>query len=452
MTSTDIGQKIYDDIKLLYPMNRSLTGNDIKATLEYIRTKIPITIYEIKSGTKVFDWTVPKEWNLKNAYIENFDGERIIDVKNHYLHLLNYSVPINDYFTFDELKIHLHTMPEHPEWIPYKTSYYNENWGFCLSHNDYLKMEEYNIKQQNNKQQDNNKQQNNNKFKVVIDTTLEDGNLYYGDLLIKGKTDKEILISSYCCHPQQCNDSLSGTILAMYLALHLLKTDNYYTYRFVFIPETIGSIVYLHKYMNELKEYVIGGYVITCVGDEGNFTYLQTRLENQFIDNITLCVLENEKIYNNMQYKVREYITSGSDERQYNYPCVDLHIGSLMKTKYREFDEYHTSADNLSFITNKGLHSSYYMYLKCIELIEKNKIYLNNTICEPFMSKYNLYDTIGGSKTVNLCHEMLSVMRFVDNKSDLIHIWKKTKMSLEKLYKIINILTENKLIDIKIID
>jgi len=415
--------ELYQDIKNLYKVCRSLTGKGIKYTLDYIQNKIPINIYCINSGEEVFDWKVPKEWNIKDAYIKNSKGEKIVDFNVHYLHILNYSIPIHKKMSLSELKEHIYTLPEFPDWIPYRTSYYKENWGFCMEHSKFINLEE-------------------DIYEVFIDSSLEDGKLYYGDLIIKGKSEKEILISSYCCHPQQCNDSLSGTVLALHLAKYLMTTDNYYTYRFVFIPETIGAIVYLNKNLENMKKNIIGGYVITCVGDEGDFTYLKTRYENQFIDKITLYILNEKKI----NYKIRDYAICGSDERQYNYPGIDLNIGSLMKTMYGEFNEYHTSADNLNFVTEKGINDSYNMYIECIKLIENNHIYNNKILCEPFLSKYNLYESIGSSKYRNFFNDLLSVLKFFDSKNDLIDISIKTKVSIENIYKIVEILLEKNII------
>ena len=237
------------------------------------------------------------------------------------------------------------------------------------------------------------------------------------------------------------NDSLSGTVLAMHLAKYLLSKKNYYTYRFIFIPETIGSIVYLSKNIDIMKKNIIGGYVITCVGDEGDFTYLQTKNENQFFD-LTLFIL-NQK---NINFKLRDFSTCGSDERQYNYPGIDLNIGSLMKTKYHDFNEYHTSADNLDFVSEKGMNESYNMYIECINLIEKNRIYSNKTLCEQFLSKYNLYTLIGPIDRNSIFFDLVKVIRYIDSKNDLIDLSKKLNISIDRLYKIIDLLLENKLI------
>ena len=263
---------LYNDIINLYLMCRSITGKGIEDTLKYIQKRIPIKITYTPTGTEAFDWKVPKEWNIKDAWIKNSNGEKIVDLQDHYLHVLNYSIPIHKKVSLNELKEHLYTLEKFPDWIPYRTSYYQENWGFCMKHNDFINLEE-------------------GEYEVYIDSTLKDGNLCYGDLLIKGETEKEILISSYCCHPQQCNDSLSGTVVALHLAEYLLKQNNYYSYRFVFIPETIGAIVYISKNLDIMKN-IIGGYTLTCLGDKGDFTYLKTRKENQMIDKVTLYLLK----------------------------------------------------------------------------------------------------------------------------------------------------------------
>lgn len=414
---------MFQDIINLYPMCRSITGNGIYKTLEYIKNKIPITIHSVVSGTNIFDWKIPKEWNIKDAYIKNLKGEIILNFHDNYLHVLNYSIPINKKISFEELKNHIYTLPEYPDWIPYKTSYYKENWGFCMKHNDFIKMSD-------------------DFYEVFIDSKLEDGFLHYGDLIIKGESEKEILISSYCCHPQQCNDSLSGTVLAMHLANNLLNRKNFYTYRFVFIPETIGSLCYLHYNFEIMKKNIIGGYTITCVGDSGDFTYLMTRDENNLVDKITLKILSES----GLNYKTRPYYECGSDERQYNYPNVNLNIGSLMRSKYGEFSEYHTSADNLNFVNEKSLNESYNMYIKCIDLFENNHIYINNIIGEPFMTKYDLYPTIGASKNILEENKLLIILKYLDGKNDIIDLTIKLKFNLEEIYKYINTLKAKNII------
>jgi aminopeptidase-like protein len=420
---------MYKLLNELYPICRSITGNGVRETLNIIKELIPISIYTIESETKVFDWEVPMEWNIKDAYIKNSKGEKIIDFKTHNLHILNYSIPFKKIISFTELKSHIFTLEEYPNWIPYRTSYYTKNWGFCMKHNDFLKLDK------------------NDLYEVNIDSELKKGVLNYADLIIPGRTKKEILISCYICHPSMCNDSISGVAVSIYLAKYLLTTNNYYSYRFVFIPETIGSIVYLSKHLNELKENVIGGYVITCVGDEGEFTYLKTRKENQIVDKNTLFILEN----NDFKFKIRDYTTCGSDERQYNYPGVDLNIGSLMKSKYHEYPEYHTSADNLDFVSEKGLNDSFDMYKKCIDFIEINHYYRTTTICEPQLSKYNLYNNIGGitdtyEKNKISGHLISKFLKYCDGNHDLIDIIKIYKINIKIIKDLVELLIKNNLI------
>ena len=422
---------MYTLLKKLYPICRSITGKGVRETLRVIKDTIPINIKEIETGTEVFNWNIPFEWNINNAYVKNSKNEKIINFLKHNLHIVSYSEPINKNVTYNELKKHIHTLKEYPAWIPYRTSYYKKNWGFCMKHKNFLKLDK------------------NDTYKVYIDSTLKNGNLTYADLIIPGKNKKEILISCYICHPSMCNDSISGVVVTTYLAKYLLNKNNYYTYRFVFIPETIGSIAYLSIHLKELKENIIGGYVITCVGDEGDFTYLKTRKDNQLVDKITLYTLEN----NSENFKIRDFLTCGSDERQYNYPGVDLNIGSLMKSKYHDYPEYHTSADNLDFVSEKGLNESLNMYIKCIELFEINHYYKTNTLCEPQLGKYGLYNNIGGecdkyNKDKIDGYLISKFLKYCDTEHDLIDISTKlnitiniSKLIIEKLikYKLIKI-------------
>lgn len=416
---------MYKLIEKLYPICRSITGNGVRETLNIIKETIPITIKEIESKTKVFDWEVPLEWNIKDAYVKNSKGDKIIDLKKNNLHIVSYSEPINLKLTYNELIKHIHTLPEYPDWIPYRTSYYKKTWGFCMKHNDFLKLDKNDI------------------YHIFINSTLKNGNLTYADLIIPGKVEKEILISCYICHPSMCNDSISGVVVSTFLAKYLLERNNYYAYRFVFIPETIGSIAYLSLHIKKLKENVIGGYVITCIGDEGKFTYLKTRKDNKLVDKITLYTLKS----NVKDFHIRDYLTCGSDERQYNYPGVDLNIGSLMKSKYHDYPEYHTSADNLDFVSEKGLNDSLSMYIKCIELFEINHYYKTNTLCEPQLGKYGLYNNIGGecdkyNKDKIDGHLISKFLKYCDTEHDLIDISKKlnitiniSKLITEKLIK-----------------
>lgn len=411
----------------LYPICRSLTGDGVRKTLEIIKKHIPIQIHSVSSGEKVYDWTVPNEWNINDAYIKNDKGEKVIDFKNHNLHILNYSIPFRGQLTYKELVPHLYCLKEFPDWIPYLTSYYKEKWGFCLTYNQFQKLDK------------------NTNYEVVIDSKLDPGELNYADLIIPGKSNKEILLSTYICHPSMCNDILSGIVVLTFLAKYLLKRNNYYTYRIIFIPETIGSIVYINKNFDKLKENVIGGYTITCVGDEGDFTYLQTRLKNQFIDKITLHILKNST--NN--FKLRDFIWCGSDERQYNYPGVNLNIGSLMKSKYGEFDQYHTSGDDLNFVTEKGLNESYKMYIKCLKCIEYNNFYINTNLCEPQLGKRGLYPNVGGQKNQKeAIMKRMVTLQYSDGIHNLLDIAEILNVPIWELYDEIDILLKSNLLKI----
>lgn len=416
---------MYSLIKKLYPLHRSITGDNNRKTLDEIKNIIPINIKEVETGTKVFDWEVPQEWKVKEAYIKNNAGEKIIDIKNHNLHLLSYSIPFKGVISFEELNKHLYYLKEYPDWIPYRTCYYGNSWGFCLTYNQYKELDKNEV------------------YEVYIDSEKYNGSLTYGDLIIPGECEKEILLSTYICHPSMCNDCLSGIALLTYLCDYLLKKKNYYTYRIIFVPETIGAITYLFmNNINFLKKNIIGGYVITCVGDDGEFTYLQTRKEHQLIDKITLfCLKESNK-----DYKLRSFVDCGSDERQYNYPGVDLNIGSLMKTKYLEFDEYHTSGDDLNYVSDSSLVNSINMYKKCLFVIENNGKYLSTTLCEPKLDKHSLWENIGGTKNIDNKSLYIKILYYCDGDCDIIDICNKLNKNFNDIINCIDILCSINLI------
>ena len=380
-------------------------------------------MHEIPSGTKVFDWTIPKEWNIYDAYIKDEKGQRIIDFKKSNLHVVNYSSPISGEFSLSELKKNIYTIPKQPDLIPYITSYYKERWGFCMSQKQLDALKEAN-------------------YKVKIDSKLERGFLSYADMIIPGKSKKEILISTYICHPSMANNELSGPVLSTFLAKHLLKKKNLrYTYRFIFVPETIGAIAYLSKHYKYLKDNVIAGYVVTCVGDKNQFSYMQTRAGNTLVDKITNYVLQStEKDYN-----LYHFLQRGSDERQYNYPGIDLPVGSLMRSKYHEYPEYHTSADNLDFISESALEGSLEKYILCLDTIEKNIVYKIQVMCEPHLSKYGFYSTLGyqGNNENTLLQNFLA---YCDGESDIIDIAEKINSNFWELLPVIKKLKKSKLI------
>lgn len=404
---------MYDFIKQLYPICRSITGNGVRETLKILQEKIPLKIFEVASGTKVFDWTVPNEWNIKDAYIKDFNGKKIIDFKKSNLHILNYSVPINKKMPLDELKKHLYTLPDYPDRIPYLTSYYKENWGFCLSHKQYQDLED-------------------GMYEVVIDSSLKKGSLTYGELFVPGESDEEILFSCYVCHPSMCNDSLSGVAVLTFLAQNLLNQDLKYSYRFLFIPETIGSITWLalnEKTISQIKY----GLVATCLGDSGCMTYKKTKKGNTFLDKVVGKVLMDS----GNSYKIIDFDPCGSDERQFCSPGINLDIGSLMRTSYGCFDEYHTSADNLNFVQQEYLLESFEKYLDIIFIIENNKYYLNlNPKCEPQLGKRGLYNSIGSQKkSREISEAFFWILNFSDGNYSLLDIAIRSGISFEYMKK-----------------
>lgn len=395
------GENMFSLIEKMYPICRSITGDGVRKTLAIIGEKIPVKINEVPSGTEVFDWTVPKEWNIKDAWIKNSNGEKIVDFMKSNLHVLNYSIPIHKKVKFQELKSHVFTLPYTPDWIPYMTSYYSENWGFSMTHNDFLKLEsETNV---------------DDEFEVFVDSSLKEGFLTYGEYYIRGESEEEVLISTYLCHPSLCNDNLSGVALNTYLAEALTKMQEEkklkYSYRFLFIPETIGSITWLS--LNEEKTAKIKyGLVASCVGDRGCLTYKKSREGNKLIDKMAENVLKHSGV----QYKVIDFFPWGSDERQFSSPGFNLPVGSLMRTPYGCYGEYHTSADNLDFIDKACLGDTFNKYLRIVFEIENNETYINlNPKCEPRLGKRGLYGNLGGRGQYE--HDEL-VLFWVLNQSD----------------------------------
>jgi len=424
----NIGTEMYNLMERLFPICRSITGNGVRETLKIISDYIPINIKEVPSGTKVFDWKIPDEWNISDAYVENSDGKKVIDFKDNNLHVVGYSEPFNGKINLEELKNHLYSLPDQPNLIPYVTSYYKRRWGFCVPENQ-------------------RKHLNKGVYYVKIDSTLELGSLTYADLVIKGRSQKEILFSTYVCHPSLANNELSGPVVATFLAKYLLeKKNNYYTYRFVFAPETIGTITYLSKHIEELKRNVIAGYVLTCIGDGGPFSYLQSRSGDTLIDRVTMHVLKHSE----KEYKLYDYLDRGSDERQYCAPGVDLPVGSLMRTKYGEYSEYHTSGDNMDLISSDELNKSLEKLKLCIDIIEKNRIYRSTVLGEPQLGKRGLYPTISTKTSALNVKTMMDILAFCDGDHDLLWIAEKIDKPIMELFPIVETLFQKDLL--KIID
>ena len=421
----DLGNKMHCLMQNLFPICRSITGNGVRETFEILNTYIPLKIYEIPSGTKVFDWVIPDEWNIQDAYVENSKGERIIDFMKSNLHVVNYSIPYEGRLNLNQLKAHLHTLPEQPDLIPYVTSYYEKQWGFCLTHNKFLNLKD-------------------DLYDVKIKTTLKPGSLTYGELIIPGESDEEVLISTYICHPSMVNNELSGPVVATFLAKELSDRELHYTYRFVFVPETIGSIAYLSKNLDHIKNNVVAGYVLTCVGDPGSFSYLCTRKENTLSDRVALHVLNNSA----EEYKVYSFLDRGSDERQYNAPGIDLPIGSLMRTKYGSYPEYHTSGDNLDFVTSEALQGSLDMYLRCINVLENNRTYKTKILGEPQLGKRGLYSNLSFKGSAESARKMKDLLAYCDGENDLVCIADKIDCPVWDLFPIAEKLLSHEILEI----
>ena len=426
-----IGNEIYNFLKEIFPFCRSITGNGNRKTLKAIQKHIPLTIHEVPTGYQAYDWEIPLEWNIKDAYILDENENKVVDFKENNLHVLNYSIPVNKTVKLEELQEHLYSIPDKPDAIPYVTSYYNENWGFCLSHNNRLKLKEGN-------------------YRVVVDSTLEPGSLSYGELLIPGESKKEIFITTYICHPSLANNECSGIAVTTFLAKWLYeKRDKRYSYRIVFAPETIGAITYISKNYDALVNNVIAGFNITCVGDNNGFSFMPSRNGNTLTDKITRHVLNNFVIF----HTEHSFLFKGSDERQYCHPKVDLPLVSIMKTKYGEYPEYHNSMDNLDFVCPKGLEGGYNIAKSCIEAVEINDVYENCITCEPKMSKRGLrpkdwHKRRAGSasnsrKTVR---DIMNVLFYCDGENDLIDLANKINLDFKECYKYVKILEENNII------
>jgi aminopeptidase-like protein len=393
--------EMYKLISDLYPICRSITGDGLRQTLRMLQRYIPLEIHEVPSGTKALDWTVPKEWNIHDAFVRNARGEKVIDFQNSNLHVVNYSVPINKKIPLKELKEHLHSIPEFPDWIPYKTSYYKEYWGFCLSHRRLQSLED-------------------GEYEVFIDSSLEPGHLSYGEVYLKGESDDEFLISCHTCHPSLCNDNLSGVALATFLAKHLgTLPDLRYSYRFLFIPGTIGSITWLALNGDKISK-IKHGLVVACVGDPGRSTYKKSRRGDTEIDQAVIHVLKQS----GQEYTIMDFTPYGYDERQYCSPGFNLPIGSLTRTPHGRFPEYHTSADNLDLVRPEYLADSFTKYLAVIQVLESNKTLLNtNPKGEPQLGKRGLYGAFGGRKDANQYElAMLWVLNLSDGHHTLLDI------------------------------
>jgi aminopeptidase-like protein len=391
----DVGQRMYSMIEELFPICRSITGDGVRRTLRILQNHVPLELREVTSGTQVFDWTVPREWNIRDAWVKNSRGEKIIDFQKNNLHVVNYSIPCRGMVTLDELKRHLHSLPDYPDWIPYRTSYYQESWGFCTAHRQVESLNE-------------------GSYEVCIDSSLEPGSLTYGEYFLEGATSEEVLVSCHICHPSLANDNLSGVALAVALAKQLQESERRYSYRFLFIPGTIGAIAWLSLHERQTAS-IRHGLVLAGVGDRGPLTYKRSRQATAEIDRAASHVLEHCGI----EHRMLDFSPLGYDERQFCSPGINLPAGRLSRSQYGTFPEYHTSADNLDFVHPESLRESFDACFSILSILEKNAAFLNlQPKCEPQLGKRGLYRGMGGKVD---SHESELAMLWVLNLSDGSH-------------------------------
>ena len=392
------GLEMFELAEKLWPINRSLSGSGVRKTLNILQEKLPgLEIMSFKTGESYFDWTIPNEWNVESAKLIGPNGNIVCDFEDNNLHLMGYSTPIKKSLTLQELQVHLYSLPDQPDAIPYVTSYYKENWGFCLSHNQREKLEE-------------------GEYQVEINSSLKPGVLNYGELLIPGENHREVIFSTYICHPSMANNELSGPVLASALAEKLSQQEHYWSYRFLFIPETIGSISYIATNLDSLKKNTLAGYVLTCVGDDREYSYLPSRKGGTVSDWAALRALKELEI----QFKEYSWLDRGSDERQYCAPGVDLPFCSLMRSKYGEYPEYHTSLDRLvEVVTAKGLQESFELYSQVVEVLENSRFPITSTLCEPQLGKRGLYPNTSTKVLSSEFAELKNILSLLDGETSV---------------------------------
>jgi len=432
----------------LFPICRSLTGDGVRQTLEILKSICDFDINSVASGTEVFDWIVPEEWSIDDAYIADQNGSKIVSFKENNVHVVNYSTAIDAVLTFDQLRPHLHTLAELPSAIPYRTTYYKKDWGFCLSHDQLERMDKK------------------AKYQVLISSSHKPGVLNYGEVLIPGHSGQEYLVSTYCCHPSLANDNLSGMVLWVFLLRWLKSIKTEHSYRFIIAPETIGAITYLSEKTEDMKN-IDGGYVLSTVAGPGKFGYSHSFKKDHLIDKAAKLAMADCGV----EYINYPFDISGSDERQFSTPGFRIPMGTISKDKYFEYDYYHTSLDNLDFIKPEYLSKSLILYMMTILNLERNKIYKSlNQYCEPMLGKRGLYPSIGGSqkqkvgaradffekqsnlnKAVTVTDEieaMLSLMFYSDGEVSLIDIAEKTKLPMSVLDEKAKLLIKKDLLEL----
>jgi aminopeptidase-like protein len=403
VSQQSIGEQMYGWATDLFPYCRSITGPGVRQTLGYLRDLLPaLEIHEVPSGTAAFDWAVPDEWTIRDAFVADAKGNRLIDFKKNNLHVVGYSEPVDCQLSREDLEKRLFSLPDQPDAIPYITSYYSRTWGFCLSHNQRQALPPGDLH-------------------VVIDSKLEAGVLNYGQLLIEGREDREIFISTYICHPSMANNELSGPVVTTALARWIDRLpDRRYSYRIVFIPETIGAIVYLSRHLPEMKRRVAAGFNVTCVGDDRRYSFMPSRQGDTLADRVASYVLDAYV----GDYDRYSFLDRGSDERQYCSPLADLPVVSIMRSKYGTYREYHTSLDDLSLISPQGLAGAYDALNKCLQILEANATYAVTSPCEPQLGKRGLYPTLSTHETRQKVRHITNFLAYADGKLDLLQMAK----------------------------
>lgn len=423
----DTGVSMHELCEKLFPICRSITGDGFRESLAIIKNDMQLDnlqFFEVATGTQCFDWEVPKEWNITDAYILTPDGKKICDFKVSNLHVVGYSTPVNQEISLEMLQNHLYSLPNQPDAIPYITSYYQERWGFCLTEQQRETLKP-------------------GTYQVYIDSELTAGSLTYGELVIAGDTEQEVFLSSYLCHPSMANNELSGPVVTAFLAKWLLSLPSRkYTYRIIIIPETIGSITYLSRHYQEMKKNIIAGFNITCVGDDRTYSYLPSRTGDTLADQVAKHVLAHTY----PDYMSYSFLDRGSDERQYCSSGIDLPVCSIMRSKYGCYPEYHTSLDDLKLVTANGLLGSYQVLKKAIQCLEANETLTSTVLGEPQLGKRGLYPTIGTKEGGKVVQNMMDFLAYCDGVSSNLEIAEKIKVPLWELNDIINQLKAEQLL------
>ena len=420
------GEQILAFAKRLFPITRSFTGEGVRETLAMIQEELPeLVVQAVPSGTQCFDWTIPQEWQVTDAFIEDSSGNHVIDFKNHNLHVVSYSSSVDQIFELEALQNHLHSLPSKPSAIPYVTSYYADRWGFCLAHEQRERLRP-------------------GSYRAVIKSSKFDGVLNYAELILEGSTDEEVFLSTYICHPSMANNETSGPSVVTYIAKWLSSIDRRYTYRIIFIPETIGSICYLSQNLPAMQLRTIAGFNISCIGDDRAYSMIESRKSNTSADRIAKHVLSHI----GTPTRVHTYLERGSDERQYGSPGVDLPVVGLSRTRFGSYPEYHTSLDDFSVVTASGLYGGFNFVKSCIEVIEGNRRYVATQLCEPQLGRRGLYPTLGAGQIGSSVEDLLNVLAYSDGGTDLLEIAERCAIPFSRVHDAAQLLLREELLQI----